>query len=389
MATLVPLTSARARRSALFGVVLLALAVVAAAQAQGPLLQAASQTSRDFSLAVGRVVLPAAGFVVAYPAHDDGSPVLNRPLGSVYLEAGDHQDVSVPLSRGRVEHYGYAGTSQPLVLMLVRDDGDGKLAGKGGPDTPFLRGAAPYLVTIGFREGDSLRANDQTLADGALTVQEVYAAQPRFVAVHAVDDGGRIVAGPPLGVVAVDAGRQRYVHVPLDAAALARAGYGAEPRPVAVVLHADSGGGAFDASRDAPVPGDAGPLAQQVALALPSADPPSIALDGPVALQLGPDGISVQLTNVSNPQPAFVVLRRLDAAGQVVDEPILGRTGRLTPRTRKQVTIRLRDDYVPLPGDELVAMMHADDGDRAFRYPASDPPLQVDGAPFEVRFTVR
>jgi hypothetical protein len=312
-------------------------------------------------------------------------------LGSVYLEAGVHEDVEVPLSRSRVLAYGYGAATRPLALMLVRDDGDRKLSGRNGPDTPFLRGAEPLVVRVGFREGDALDANDQTLADGELTVAYVDARQPSFVVVHALDDQGNVVGDPPLGVAPVDAGRSRYVHVPLDPGLLQRYGYGTEARGVSVMLHVNDGDGAysFPGGRDVPVPGDGGPLAQQVALSLPGPDRPAVATDVPIRLEVGADGISLVLRGVTNGQPAFIVLHQVDADGNVIESGIVARTAALGPRTRNRLTIRIRGDIIPLVGDTLAVMMYADDGDRAFRYPTSDPPLKVDGVPFVYRFTVQ
>ncbi len=366
------------------------LLCTALASAQGALVSAPAQTSRDFTLRVSRVVLPQAGFVVVYPINRRGDTVFRSPLGSAYVEAGTHDDVAVPLARGRIHAYGYEGERQNLMVMLYRDDGDGVFSGHNGTDTPFLQGAVPLEQRVSFAEGASLTARDQTLADGKVTVQEVFAIKPGFVVVHALDDAGRVVAAPPLGVEPVPAGRTRYVHVALDATLLARAGYGVDAKAVSIMLHADDGDGAYAfPGPDAPVPGPDGPLAQEVALSLPGPAAPSIGVGDSAALDLGPAGIDLPLADVTNPQPAFLAVYLADDQGQPRFDRLVGRSGSLSPGSRKKVTIHIRGDIVPLPGQELVAVLHADDGDHALRYPESDPLLQVDGAPYLVPFTVR
>jgi hypothetical protein len=87
-------------------------------------------------------------------------------------------------------------------------------------------------------------------------------------------------------------------------------------------------------------------------------------------------------------QPGFVVLHATEEDGSLRVLPVLGASDALPAGTSHEVVIEIAEDQAPVVGDTVVAMVHVDDGDGVYRFPASDPPFRQDGEVLVEPFTL-
>jgi hypothetical protein len=97
----------------------------------------------------------------------------------------------------------------------------------------------------------------------------------------------------------------------------------------------------------------------------------------------------VTLASVTLTQPGFVALHAAEADGSLRVLPILGVSGYLAAGTHTNVAVPFGADQVAGVGDTAFAMAHVDDGDAAYRFPASDAPFVQDGAMLVAPVTLR
>lgn len=372
--------------------VVLAMLVLGTALAQmdTPSLTVSDQTANAFEVVVDEVTLAQDGFVVVHAVDPDGNLVLTPELGKLYLAAGTHQDVRVPLDPDELIANEYeVGTARAVAPMLHIDDGNMTYEFPNGPDTPVSVEGSVVVETLSYTQGPALRTLDQTLANGSVTIDTVAAAQDGFVVVHALDREGNAVITPPLGLASVEAGIQRFVTIALDADLLAEYGYDEGPKAIVPMLHIDDGNGEYEFPEgpDVPVTVDGGALVSPLELSMPMAGTPAIEV-GSGRLMVGEDGLSVTLDMVTLTQPGFVVLHAANEDGSLQVLPVLGQTDRLSAGDHSNVTIDIASDQAPVVGDQVFAMVHVDDGDGAYVFPESDAPFIVDGNAFVVPFTL-
>ena len=371
----------------------LLLVLCGMAWAQSPAISASAQTSHDFNVVVSRVTLAQDGFVVVHALDAEGKLILTPPLGVKYLTAGTHENVSIPLDPALLKQHGYTNGEKTVVPMLHIDaNHDGTYEFPNGPDVPVMVGGKPLVTQVPFTLGAALRTRDQTLANGSnVTIDAVNAKQDGFVVVHAVDASGKLVLTPPLGVAKVAKGLDRYVQVSLDPKLLEKYGYAMGPKKVVPMLHIDAnhdGTYQFPDGPDVPVMADGGALVAPLSLAMPAQGTPSITVMSTDKLQVTSKGLQVTLPSVTLTQPGFVVLHATRADGSLIVLPVLGWSQRLSAGHHANVVIRVRPDAKPVVGDKVFAMVHVDDGDGMYNFPASDAPYMVNGKPFVVGFTL-
>lgn len=368
---------------------LLLAAVPALAFAQEVRLEAQDQEIRGTTLTLDHVTLAQDGFVVVHATDASGDLVLTPPLGLTYLEAGAHDDVEVALHAGELAKYSYEQGGTVVPMLHVDANGDGAYQFPDGGDVPVTRDEGAVVVSIDLTVLPSLTTLDQTLAGQRVTIDTVVAAQDGFVVVHALDREGDAVLTPPLGVAQVEAGVTRYLAVELDDALLDEYGYRGGPKAIVPMLHVDDGDGAYEFpdGPDVPVTADGAPLVSPLTLSMPAMGQASVAT-GQGKLSVGMDGLSVTLPSVTLTQPGFVVLHAQNEDGSLRGLPVLGASDALPAGTSNDVTIEIARDQAPMVGDTAYAMVHVDDGDGVYRFPASDPPFEQNGEVLVVPFTL-
>ena len=355
-----------------------------------PSLSVSDQMSNDFAVTIEEAVLAEDGFIVVHAVNPDGSLVLTPELGKLYLEAGTHTDVSVPLDPDQLIANEYeVGTARAVAPMLHIDDGDQQYEFPGGPDTPVSVDDSVVVTTLSYTQGPALHTFAQTLANGTIRVDAVAAAQDGFVVVHALDRNGDAVISPPLGLAQVEAGFTRFLSVELDADLLAEYGYDEGPKAIVPMLHIDDGNGTYEFpdGPDTPVVVDGGALVSPLELSMPMSGMAAIEV-GSGTLMVSADGLSITLDSVTLVQEGFVVLHAANEDGSLKVLPVLGVSPLLSAGTHENVTIPMAEGQTPVVGDQVFAMAHVDDGDGSYVFPESDPPYIVDGGAFVVPFTL-
>lgn len=360
------------------------------AQMGSPSLNVSDQMSNDFAVMIDEVTLDQDGFVVVHATNSDGGVVLTPPLGKIFLPAGTHMDVSVPLDPEQLIANNYeVGMARAVAPMVHIDDGNQTYEFPNGPDTPVTVDGSVLVKTLMYTQGPALHTLDQTLANGTIKIDAVAAGQAGFVVVHALDRNGDAVISPPLGLTMVQEGFTRFVSIELDADLLAEYGYDEGPKAIVPMLHIDDGDGdyEFPEGPDTPVVVDGGALVNPLELSMPMTGMPAIDV-GTGKLMVGMDGLSVTLDSVTLTQTGFVVLHAANEDGSLKGLPVLGSSALLEAGTHANVTIPVAEDQAPAIGNQVFAMVHVDDGDGSYVFPESDPPYIVDGGAFVVPFTL-
>jgi hypothetical protein len=151
------------------------------------------------------VLLDQNGFLVVHISQD-GAP--GPVAGVLFLEAGYHEHVAVPLDMMDISEV------TPTVFPMLHYDTDGngvyEFAG-GDLDGIVVVDGTPVFFPVNI--APSFTASAQAPADNTLTFSEVVADAPGFLVIH--DDNGG-APGPVLGVVRVQAGVNMNVVVTLD-----------------------------------------------------------------------------------------------------------------------------------------------------------------------------
>ena len=370
--------------------VLLALALLSSALG-AHLLVASDQDVRGPTITIDSVIADADGFVVVHATDANGDLVLTPPLGVAYVAAGTHTDLAVDLDPAELAKYAYHRGGDIVPMLHVDADGDGTYAFPNGPDVPVMVDGAMVVTTVELVVRPSVWVNDQVAAVGSVTIDTVVAEQDGFVVVHALDADGAMVLTPPLGVAQVAAGVSRFVSVALDEAVLATYGYGEADKAIVPMLHVDADGDgvyAFPDGPDVPVTDADGAIVATLQLGR-AADGMATIEVGDGMLELGAEGFAVTLASVTLTQPGFVALHAAEADGSLRVLPILGVSGFLEAGTHTDVSIAFGADQVAGVGDGAFAMAHVDDGDRVYRFPASDAPFFQDGAMLVEPLTLR
>lgn len=228
------------------------LVLLGLAAAQTPSLTVAPQTLENGSITLASVTLAEDGFVVVHAYDTNGELVLTPPLGLTYLTAGTYENVEIALAPELLEANGYTAGSTKNVVPMIHLDANANQSYEfpEGPDVPVMVNdqmvVAELPLTIGgemMGMGEvqpALTVSDQTVSDGALTLDTVTVAEDGFVVVHAYDTAGELVLTPPLGVTYLTAGTHENVQVALDEAFLVLYGYGSEAKAVLPMLHIDA-----------------------------------------------------------------------------------------------------------------------------------------------------
>jgi hypothetical protein len=149
------------------------------------------------------VLLDQNGFLVIHTEADGGpGPV----AGFVYLEAGFHEEVEVPLDQLEP-----TAVLWPMLHYDTNDNGEYEFAG-GELDGPIV--VDGNVVTFPINAGPSFSAGAQAVSeDNTLTFDEVVMDAPGFLVIHDDADGG---PGPVLGFVSLPAGLSENVVVTLN-----------------------------------------------------------------------------------------------------------------------------------------------------------------------------
>lgn len=200
-----------------------------------------SQVVGDGAVVVDAVALNQEGYVVVR-TDDGGRP--GEPIGSVPLEPGIHEDVTVPLTEplpdGRT----------PLWAAVHTDDGDGTFEPDDDPAVQGVVGlaASPFEVRTGDRSVFVLGPTERSQpVNDSVLINRVSLAEEGHLVVHG-DDRNRL--GEPIGSVSLSPGTHYNVEVPVNESA-----YPADREYFRLwaVVYEDDGDGSFDAEADAPV----------------------------------------------------------------------------------------------------------------------------------------
>lgn len=352
--------------------------------AQTPSLSVNSQSSNGYAINLNEVTLAQDGFVVVHATNDDGSLIITPDLGNIFLEAGSHTNVSIELNPGLLAEYGYADAPKDVAPMLHIDDGNGVYEFPAGPDGPVVVEGEVVVSKLELSLSEALKTLDQTLASNTLTIDSVTMKQDGFVVVHALDQNGDMVVTPELGKTFVKAGIQRFIKIALDPDRLTEYGYDGISKTVVPMLHIDDGNGEYEFPEgpDLPVIVEGGPLVSPLTLSQPSGEA-RIDFADATTVDVSSTGISMTLPSVTMAQDGFVVIHAANEDGSMRVLPILGVTDLLTAGIHEDIRIAFSEE-IPAVGDTVFAMLHIDDGDGVYRFPESDGPFIIDGAPFIV-----
>jgi hypothetical protein len=152
------------------------------------------------------VLLDQPGFLVVHIDQDGGpGPV----AGFVYLEAGSHEEVEVPLDQLGIDEI--TTSVYPMLHYDTDDNGLYEFAG-GELDGIVVVDGVPQFFGVNIAPS-FVGAAQAVSADNTLTFSEVLADAPGFLVIHD-DNGGS--PGPVLGQVRVHEGLNRNVVVTLD-----------------------------------------------------------------------------------------------------------------------------------------------------------------------------
>ena len=213
----------------------------------------------------------------------------------------------------------------------------------------------------------SIIVGNQVVEDDTITIKLVYLDKPGYVAIHQVTLDGK--PGPVIGNSdLLQAGLSMDVKIEI-------ANYQGRGELIAM-LHYDDGDGEYNfPGPDKPVIKD-GTIIQTIFKITNKV--PSIA----VSNQEINDNKIIIIDGLFLDKPGYVAIHKVTPEGK--PGPVIGNSGLLVGQL-----VRVP---VPVPGyegdEELIAMLHYDDGDAVYNFPGPDGPVMVDGKVVLVKFKV-
>lgn len=320
----------------------------------------------DNTLTVGNITLDQAGYVVVHADNGDGAPVVPEIISEpVYLEAGSHENVEIPLKDGADVNAG-----DTVWVMLHTDTGTAgeyEFDGSGnGIDSPITDAngdivMSSIMITSGDNPMGSLSVDDQVLTNNNVTVASISLDQAGWVVIHA-DNGGtpqvpEIISQP----VYLEAGDYTNVEVPLKDDANVNTG-----DTVWVMLHTDTGTSGeyeFDGSGngiDSPIKDENGDV---VVTPVNITDVTASDITGSITVddQALTDG-KLSVGSITMAQAGWVVVHADNGDGgpqvpEIISEPVYLQAG-----TTDNVEISFKDSANVNVGDTVWVMLHNDTG---------------------------
>ncbi len=320
-----------------------------------PSVRVSDQTVMGDTVTVDEVVAAEPGWMVIH-AEAEGKP--GPVIGYAPVSVGENRNVVVQIDP--------TGVTPRLFAMLHLDAGTPGEYEFPGDDAPVKSGDAivlqPFAVTLDVEP--SVSVGDQVAAEGTVTVDEVVAAAPGWMVIHAEADGK---PGPVIGYTPVPMGRSENVAVGIDLA-------GATPTLFAM-LHLDAGTpGEYE------FPGDDVPVKVEEAIVVK----PFQAFTQPrvtTSDQDASDGV-VEVDEVIALDPGWMVIH---AEANGAPGPVIGFAPVPVGRS-ENVAVE-----IDLTGatPTLFAMLHLDAGTPGeYEFPGDDAPVRVGDAivvtPFQV-----
>jgi hypothetical protein len=182
--------------------------------------------------------------------------------------------------------------------------------------------------------GNHVGADAQVSADGAVVVESMFILNGGFLVVHAAD-GEEL--GRPVGHVAVSAGWNENVHVPVDESFWANE---SGPTRVYAVLHNDDGDGEFEPSEDPPARSFGATIARGE-IHVSRGDRAAYVVAETFSPQQSADA-SVTISRAALPEDGFLVVRH--ATEEFTVGQVVGST-RLSAGVHENVSVALNETY--------------------------------------------
>ncbi|MGB8375089.1 MAG: hypothetical protein WCE57_07205 [Salegentibacter sp.] len=329
-------------------------------------LTVTDQAVVDNSLTVGNITLDQAGYVVVHADNSDGGPVVPDIISEpVYLEAGSHDNVEVPLKDDANVNAG-----DTVWVMLHTDngtEGEYEFDGSNGLDGPItdMNGdivMTSIIISAAGNPMGSLSVDDQVLTNNHVSVGSISLDQAGWVVIHA-DNGNdgpqvpEIISQP----VYLQAGDYTNVEVPLKESADVNTG-----DTVWVMLHTDTGTAGeyeFDGSGngiDSPIKDENGDI---VVTPVNITDVTTSDITGSITVndQALTDG-KLSVGSITLDEAGWVVVHADNGDGapqvpEIISEPVY-----LDAGTTDNVEISFKDSSNVSVGDTVWVMLHNDTG---------------------------
>jgi len=250
----------------------------------------------------------------------------------------------------------------------------GLLAGYGAalstiqPETVSVTQTVTQTVTekAAMESAPSIFVADQEIMDGAVIVSHVYLDKPGYVVIHQVKLDGK--PGKVIGRSDLLEGKVENLRIKVE-------DYLGRGELIAM-LHYDNGNGKYEfPGPDAPVK-VAGVIAQVKFRIIQTT--PSIAvsdqeiMDGWVTI----DGLYLD-------KPGYVVIHLVTMEGK--PGKVIGRSGLIVGQLER-IKVKI-EGYEGQ--EELIAMLHYDNGDEVYEFPGPDAPVKIDDKIVMVKFRVK
>lgn len=198
-----------------------------------PDVKVSDQTYDGKSVVVADVISNGPGWMVI---HSQSNGVVGPVVGVTHVNSGENKDVIVKVDPAK--------TTGVMYAMLHEDKGKVGTYEYPGPDIPTsVNGkmlTPPFMAnkqTPGLDVAPLVKATNQTVQNGKITIDEVDSPTPAWIAIHALNKDGTV--GESIGYTAVKAGKNVAVTVSADPAKVTQTLF--------AVLHTDDGTvGAFD-----------------------------------------------------------------------------------------------------------------------------------------------
>lgn len=194
------------KRISLILILLIALAVPFTAMAQEtPEVNVSDQVSLDGTVKIASVYSEVPGFIVIHQDNGEGS--FGAVIGGHSVNAGWNFNIKVPIDASLA--------TTTLYAMLHVDDNEMGVYEFGtvdGADGPVIVDGAPVAPAFNV---DLIRARNQFVNEGTVTIANVTAQVDGFIVIHADMDGGFAAV---IGSAPVTAGQNSDVVVEIDAA---------------------------------------------------------------------------------------------------------------------------------------------------------------------------
>jgi plastocyanin len=326
-------------------------------QAENPSVTVNDQGAEDGTVVIEDVHAGAAGWIVIH-INQDGAP--GPVIGYARVNAGENHAVRVEID--------LANATNELFAMLHVDAGTLGEYEFPGDDVPVRVDDAVVNVpfSVELPVDASVSVQDQDASGGTIVIDEVVAANPGWIVVHAALAGA---PGPVVGFTQVDRGRSANVEVDIDLDT-------ATPQLFAM-LHLDAG--TLD---EYEFPGDDVPVRIDDTLVntpfnVDFAVEPAISVSDQAT-----DNGKVTIAKVSAGDPGWIVIHS-DANG--APGSVVGFTPVLAGNN---LDVEVGIDLAAAT-TQLYAMLHLDAGTiGTYEFPGDDVPVRVDDAVVNVPFTL-